>query len=355
MKIQLEVFPNEQNFVLMDSTHSFSKSEHLAINAKGYNPDFDFEKQIRLMYLFSAQMKQPIYYRLINGNITDVKSMSLCINEMNIQQKVVFIADKGFFSTENIKMMDEEKLSYIIPLHRDNKMIDFSPLERPNFKKMLNYFIFQDRIIWYYSYQNNDYKLITFLDEALRVKEEKDYLSRIETHPETHSREGFEAKLHRFGTLTFVYQIDEKLNMKEETNPKKKNKSKNPQKEKPLEQTIYESYKQRNEIEVMFDSYKNCLAADVSYTQNRYVLEGWLYANFLAMIAYYKLYSNLRQAELLSKYSPKDIIELSKAIYKTKIRGNWYQSEITRKTQRVFNKIGVEYGSSVITPFHRLE
>jgi hypothetical protein len=25
-------------------------------------------------------MKQPVYYRPINGNITDVKSISLCIN-----------------------------------------------------------------------------------------------------------------------------------------------------------------------------------------------------------------------------------------------------------------------------------
>jgi hypothetical protein len=115
MQTLLKEMPeNEQNFVLMDSTHTLSVSDNLAINAKGYNPNFDFEKQIRLMYLFSAQMKQPVYYRLINGNIIDVKSMSLCINEMKIQNKVVFIADKGFFSKENIAMMDEENLSYIL-------------------------------------------------------------------------------------------------------------------------------------------------------------------------------------------------------------------------------------------------
>ena len=101
-----DVSEDEQNFVLMDSTHSLSLSENLGINAKGYNPDFDFEKQIRLMYLFSAQMKQPVYYRLINGNITDVKSMSLCIKEMDIKDRVTFIADKGFFSSENIAGMD---------------------------------------------------------------------------------------------------------------------------------------------------------------------------------------------------------------------------------------------------------
>jgi transposase len=340
MKTQLKELPDEQNFVLMDSTHTLSVSENLAVNAKGYNPNFDFEKQIRLMYLFSAQMKQPVYYRLINGNITDVKSMSLCIKEMNVRNKVVFIADKGFFSAENVEMMKQEKLSYIIPLHRNNTLIDFSPLEKTNFKKEMQYFIFQNRIIWYYSYQNGDYKLITFLDEALRIKEEKDYLSRIETYPETYSRKGFDEKLHRFGTLTIVYNMDNPAGIN--TN-KKTTKSRKPQTEKPFEQIIYESYKQRNDVEVMFDSYKNYLDADVSYMQNRYVLEGWLFANFIAMTAYYKLYARLQQADLLSNYSPKDMIELSKAVYKMKIRGNWHLSEVTQKNQRLFKKLQIDY------------
>jgi hypothetical protein len=94
---------------------------------------------------------------------------------------------------------------------------------------------------------------------------------------------------------------------------KRKNKNqKETGKRKTIEQIIYESYKQRNEIEVMFDSYKNYLDADVSYMQNRYLLEGWLFANFLAMIAYYKLYARLLQAELLSKHSPPLSIRLKK-------------------------------------------
>jgi hypothetical protein len=61
------------------------------------------------------------------------------------------------------------------------------------------------------------------------------------------------------------------------------------------------------------------------------------------MIAYYKLYVRLNQAEMLSRYSPKDIIEQSKAIYQTKIRGTWFRSEITQKTQKLFAKIGIDY------------
>jgi transposase len=256
---------------------------------------------------------------------------------MNVKDKVVFIADKGFFSAENVAMMEEEQLSYIIPLKRNNPFIDYSPLERGDFKKEMQYFIFQKRIIWYYSYQKENYKLITFLDEALRIEEERDYLSRIVSHPESYSKNRFDEKLHDFGTMTIIYDMEI---------PKKKNtktKKKKPEPEKPLEQTVYESYKQRDEIETMFDSYKNYLDADVSYMQNRYVIEGWLFANFIAMIAYYKLYVRLRQAEILSKHSPKDIIEQSKAIHKLKIRGQWHRSEITKKTRELFAKIGIDY------------
>jgi len=334
-----DVNSNDQNFVLMDSTHSLSASENLAINAKGYNPNFDFEKQIRLMYLFSAQMRQPVYYRLINGNITDVKSMALCINEMNVKNKTVFIADKGFFSTENIELMDEENLSYIIPLQRNNSLIDISPFEKSNFKKTLNYFVFQKRIIWYHTYQKGDYHLTTFLDESLRLEEERDYLLRIESHPESFTKEKFDEKLHRFGTITIIHKVQQS-----ETSATKKSKKRQKiERPKVFEQEIFEGYKQRNDIEVMFDSYKNYLDADATYMQNRYVLEGWLFANFIAMIAYYKLYTRLKQAELLSKFSPKDIIEMSKAICKMRIRGKWHKAEMTQKTMKLFQKIKIDY------------
>ena len=308
-------------FVMMDSTHVTSMSELISINAKGYNPDHNFDKQIRLMYIFSAQLMQPVYYRLINGNITDIKSMALCIKEMKVQD-VIYIADKGFFSKENIIELTKQALQYIIPLHRNNKLIDFKPLLKPNFKKELKtFFIYQDRIIWYYQYEYEQTKLITYLDEKLKIKEETDYLLRTKTLPEEYTETKFYEKMHCFGTLTFTFFTKEKLNA----------------------QQLYEGYKQRNEVEVMFDSYKNFLKADVMYMQDRHVLEGWLSANFLAMIAYYKLFTRLKDAKLLTHWSPKDIIELSKSIYKVKINGTWNVSEITKKTADLFKKLKIDY------------
>ena len=93
----------------------------------------------------------------------------------------------------------------------------------------------------------------------------------------------------------------------------------------------------------MFDAYKNFLDADRTYMHDRYVLEGWLMANFIAMIAYYKLFVRIKEAGLMSKYSPKDMIEMSKAIYMTKVNNNWRLSEITKKTTDLFKKINIDY------------
>ena len=103
----------------------------------------------------------------------------------------LYIADKGFYSTDNIKMLDRERLQYIIPLRRNNPLIDFSILQQPEFKRKIKFFSYQNRIIWYYSYAKDDNLIITFLDEHLRVSEENDYLNRTKTHPEKYSIDSY--------------------------------------------------------------------------------------------------------------------------------------------------------------------
>jgi transposase len=258
---------------------------------------------------------------MINGNITDVTSMKQCVEELDIEN-VVFIADKGFYSKKNVEDLKSNTLYYIIPLYRNNSLIDYSLLLKANYKKEIkNYFEYQGRIIWYYAYEKEGKKLTTFLDERLRVEEEQDYLIRIKTHPEEYTQEKFFERIAHFGTLTLINDL-------------------------PIEHSaaqLYEAYKQRNEIEIMFDAYKNVMDADKMYMQNRYVLEGWLTANFIAMIAYYRLFQRLKQAKLLTKYSPKDIVEISKSIFQTNINKKWRRSEITAKISAVFKKIEIEY------------
>jgi hypothetical protein len=93
---------------------------------------------------------------------------------------------------------------------------------------------------------------------------------------------------------------------------------------------------------MMFDSYKTFLKADVLYMQDRHVLEGWLFVNFLAMLGYYRLYDRLSEAGLMAKESPKDIIELAKTVYQTRMRGQWNRSEIPQRMKKLFEKIKID-------------
>ena len=104
---------SEKEYMMIDSIHVTTTSNHLHVNAPGYNPDKSFDEQIRLMYMFACGIKEPVYYRLINGNINDVSSMKLCLEEMKTD-KVIFVADKGFYSKGNIDALTDNKLQYII-------------------------------------------------------------------------------------------------------------------------------------------------------------------------------------------------------------------------------------------------
>jgi hypothetical protein len=72
---------------MTDSTHIMSGSENLNVNAPGYNSSFDSGRQVRLMYMFSSEVKRPVYYRLINGDITDITSMSPRVKETGIKTR----------------------------------------------------------------------------------------------------------------------------------------------------------------------------------------------------------------------------------------------------------------------------
>jgi hypothetical protein len=153
------------------------------------------------------------------------------------------------------------------------------------------------------------------------VEEEQDYLTRVTTHPDGYTEAGYQERRRRFGTLTLAYRMGGT----------------------PAPDEVYTAYKQRNEIEMMFGSYKTFMKGDVSYMQNRHVLEGWLFTNFIAMLACYKLYSALRETKLLGKYSPQDIIEMSKTVCQVRPQGTWHLAGVTAKVRKLLIKAGIDY------------
>lgn len=309
----MQSFIKPSDYVMVDMTHIFSASTQISLAKEGYNSDLIYDKQFNLLYLYSPALLQPVFYRLYAGNIRDVKSFRLCLQESGIEQ-VIIVADKGFYSIANVDMLRQQQLQFIIPLRRDNSLIDYGKLDR----KGSQYFKFQDRYIWYVSYRRDEEQIFMFKDERLRVQEEKDYLDRIETHPEDYSVEDFHQKKERFGTIAIHAHLDN-----------------------PHPQHIYATYKSRNSIEVMFDGLKNVLDADKTYMQNEEALQGWMFINHIALQWYYILYSLLKERNLMKKYSVNDLITHLREIRKVKIRDTWQQEPITASTEAMLGKLGI--------------
>ena len=315
MTAYMKSFINEGDFLLIDATDILCKSQHISLASKGYNNKLDFQPQFNLLYLFSSSDRMPAFYRIVPGNIREIKAFKNTIDESGITNSVL-IGDKGFYSKDNITHLETYGLSYIIPLRRNNKLIDYSTIRENTFKEANEYFKYAGRTIWYKVFDIEGRRLVLYLDERLKVHEEEDYMKRIDTHPEDYTIEKYQEKRNRFGTLALYTPL----------------KAYSPQK-------LYETYKGRNSIETMFEGMKSVLNADSTYMQNEDALQGWMFINHVALQWYQSIYLHLYNEGMLKKYSVKDVLTHLKKIQRIKINEKWRTSEITSSIERLAKKL----------------
>jgi transposase len=310
-------FLTKGEYLLMDATHVFSNSEQITLARKGYNSQMNFDPQFNLLYLYSSKTHMPVYYRILPGNIREVKAFKNSLLEVGLDSAVI-VADKGFYSQKNVELLRKEHLRFILPLKRDNTLIDYSLLANSTFKEEDQFFAHEGRIIWYQEYTWDRMSMFIFLDESLRLHEERDYLTRIATHPETHTLEEYHKKKGAFGTLVMLTNLKQQQGVE-----------------------VYQTYKSRMSIEVMFDGMKNVLDADHTYMQDEQTFQGWMFVNHITLQWYQHLYIELKTKGLLNNFSVNDYIQLLTDVKKTKINNVWHLNEVTGNTVRLLKKVGL--------------
>lgn len=298
----------EGEHTVIDLTHIFS-SKNIVSSALGYNSE-EYLPQINLAVIFSLDKKQPVFYRMLPGCVRDITIIPNTVREAGLSSAVL-IGDKGFYSRDNVEFLEKNGLMYILPLRRNSTFIDYSPLRD---KSTLNYFVFNNRVIWYYEQRKR--RIIIYLDEELKAEEERCFILHVEEGKK--DIEEFYEKQYRFGTIAVI------------TNT-----------EYPPER-IFELLKSRSEIETLFDTYKNLLRADRSYLRDEHRMQGWMFINFVSLMLYYRIYLLLLEKGLLKKYSVKDVLVHLSRIFKLKIDGEWMLSEVPKKTKKLVEKLGVE-------------
>jgi len=91
----------------------------------------------------------------------------------------------------------------------------------------------------------------------------------------------------------------------------------------------------------MIDSMKTVVESDKTYMQNEQTLEAWMFINYIALHWYYIILKLLKTNKLNDKFSPSDLLIKLKDVRKAKVNGQWYNAEITAKTQNLIKCIGI--------------
>lgn len=312
-------FSSSAEYLLIDSTDVSSHSRQLGINHVGYKAEQDYDPHVRLMSIFNYDERLPVYYRLLPGNIRDVSAMQRCLEEFD-RKEVTVVADKGFYSQANVESLEAEGIRYILPLRRNSVLIDQAALGQEAKRGFEGYFRFEGRLIWYSAKRivQGKQAVYVFLDESLKVREQRDYLDRVESETQGYTMEGFWEKEPRMGMIALLTNLSELS-----------------------AQQLYERYKMRGAIEQVFDTFKNLLQADRSYMRNEQALESWMFINFLALICYYRIYNLLVKKDLLKKYSVADLLIYSQQVRKINIRNQWHTAEYPKKLALLFEKLGL--------------
>ena len=319
MVTYMKAFVQPEDAILVDATDIACHSSNVSLSERGNNSKMDFELQFTLLYVYSATNHSPYFFRLLPGNIREVSSLKNTLEEAGIDNSI-FIADKGFYSENNINALADKKLKYIIPLRRNNKQINYELLRdidlQPTYFKYLKGFIF------YQTYPDSNKKNSTinmYYEGKMKEQEKQDYLARIEKLPEKFTTEGYKKNLPSMGTISMHHNIENQT---------------------PEE--IYLTYKSRAEIEQFFDCYKNTLSATATYMQNDDALQGWVFVNHIAMQILYKIFNDLKTIKLNKKHSIADFIMHLANIKKTTINNDKsIISEINATTKNILKTLKI--------------
>ena len=179
---------------------------------------------------------------------------------------------------------------------------------------MRSSFVYRDRGIRSGFLNRDGLRIYMFQDQMLMAEESSTVIKIIAEKKRT-QRE-FDSESIRFGKISILSNV----------------------KEDP--ETIYNFYKQREEIEQAFDAMKNELENDKSYLSDEDSLRGYFFISFLSLYLYYSIFVLIRAADLTNKLSVKDVLLKFSKVYKI-VRGKRETlSEIPSSVEKIDKMLG---------------
>jgi len=311
-KMFFEEIASEGDFLLFDLSYVFSQSENLLLAEKGYNKDHLHLPQVNIALLYSVNKQLPAMIKVLPGSVRDIKSFKKTLEEVSLDG-VTVVVDRGMASYNLIPVFKEKHMSFVLPLKRNFKVIDYS-------MELNEFFVYRKRSVKWGKKKLDDVFLYLFEDVKLRSEEENTFISQIVAGSK--KREDLRQQEMKFGKITMLSDLD--ING----------------------ESIYNMYKQREHVECAFDVLKNPLESDKTYLGDDDAVRGYFFVSFVALYNYYALMNRLREKELLKKVSVRELLLQFSKVYVVTDGRREIISEVPKKVEDLAEKIGVDISTT---------
>lgn len=299
--------------------HSIKSCSHDNSLAEDGNKKNIFkDKQINLLMGYDINNSYPVFSRMYAGATMDNISFKDLFERKKFKE-ILFIIDKGFYSTENLNLCSQNGNKYIVPLK--SHLLNYKEITKDYLCK--ERFVYESgkkrTVIEYKTIIKNDIKIIFYRDLSMAALESADYLSKITPDNEVYTMEKYENYKNTFGTI--VIQTNLNKNCDE----------------------IYKLYKNRWQIETFYDYYKNKLDVNALHLSDYYQTQG---------LSFILLITSLIHTEFIkaTKHLKRNITELLldakfiKLHYKNK---SWSLENVCKNHYELFTSLNINLNEEV--------
>jgi transposase len=175
-----ELFDIKLDALFYDITSTYFEGNGCIIARLGYSRDGKRDKkQILICLVVTKEHRFPIFYNVLEGNISDLKTvaqmLSILQKEFKIE-KTLLVLDRGMISPGNLKKLDSADYDFIGGLKKDkfvkNLILEASELEKDEYRVRDD----MNAVEMIKEYKGKNRKFVIYLDKkkAASVKQERD-------------------------------------------------------------------------------------------------------------------------------------------------------------------------------------
>ena len=293
---------DENNKIAIDGMLKNNNSRINSLNEFSYKSRIKNSKNISILVAFNITTKDVICSLPYSGNCVDITSFPDFLEKTNIKKGII-IGDKGLNSGTGV-----ENVGYIFPVKRSLKILN--EIEVYDMREKLNN---KDRAILCKKTSFEGKYYYAFKDIKRASKEEQDFIN-----GKKFDGDALEKRRKSFGTI--VYVSDQNLTCEE----------------------AYNLYRQRWEIELVNDFYKNTLELDTVREHDDYSVYGSEFINMLTLIIGYRIKNKFEDNGLFEKHTYGELMKIFKRYQKVLSPSDsriWYCTKIAKKEKDLIKSL----------------